>query len=116
MLLATGIIPVVPGLDPIALTGEIASSRGGPRGIRSLPRTTGITREIREGLGEARVPTLQLGRALHHWTHAPGYVAAVAAGQRRRHLDGTDAGEPDEAQRRHAREIIAQRAARRRTC
>ncbi len=80
-----------------------------------VPLATGITREIRDGLGETWVPTAQLSRALHYWTHAPGYLAAIAAGQRRRHLDGTDAGEPDEAQQQHAREIIAQRAARRRT-
>ncbi len=80
-----------------------------------VPLAAGIAREIRDGFGEARVPTAQLGRALHHWTHAPGYLEAVAAGQQRLHLDGTDAGEPDEAQRQHAREVIAQRAARRRT-
>jgi ProQ/FINO family len=78
-----------------------------------VPLAVGIEREIRAGLGEvARVPAMRLGRALHYWTHAPGYLEAVAAGQRRRHLDGTDAGEPDEAQRRYAREVIAQRTAR----
>ena len=80
-----------------------------------VPLAVGIKREIREGLGEARIPAAHLDRALHHWTHGPVYLAAVAAGQRRRHLDGTDAGEPDEAQREHARETLAQRAARRRS-
>lgn len=83
-----------------------------------VPLAVGVTHEIRAGLGEARVgearvSRMQLGRALRFWTRAPGYLAAVAAGQRRRHLDGTDAGEPDEAQRQHAREILAQRAVRR---
>ena len=78
-----------------------------------VPLAAGIAREIREGLGETWVPTAQLSRALYFWTHAPDYLDAVVAGQRRRHLDGTDAGEPDEAQQQHAREIIAQRAARR---
>jgi sRNA-binding protein len=78
-----------------------------------VPLATGIEREIRAGLGETRVPSMRLGRALHYWMHGPGYLAAIAAGRRRLHLDGTDAGEPDEAQRQHAREIIAQRAARR---
>ena len=81
-----------------------------------VPLAQGIQHEIREGLGEARVPTVQLRRALHYWTHGPRYLAAVAAGQRRRHLDGTDAGEPNEAQREHARETLAQRAARRQLC
>ena len=81
-----------------------------------VPLAVGVKHEIREGLDEAGVPVAHLERALHHWTHRPVYLAAVAAGQRRRHLDGTDAGEPDEAQREHARETLAQRAARRRTC
>ena len=81
-----------------------------------VPLAAGIAREIRQRLGEARVPAMQLGRALHRWTHAPGYLEAVVAGQRRRHLDGTDAGEPDEAQRQHAREVIAQRTSQPRTC
>ena len=80
-----------------------------------VPLAVGIEREIREGLGEERVPSARLGRALHYWTHGPRYLAAVAAGQRRRHLDGTDAGEPDEAQRDHARETFAQRAGQRTT-
>ena len=79
-----------------------------------VPLAVGIEREIREGLGEARVPSARLGRALHYWTNGPRYLAAVAAGQRRRHLDGTDAGEPDEAHREYARETLAQRAARHR--
>ena len=80
-----------------------------------VPLAVGIEREIREGLREERVPSARLGRALHYWTHGPRYLAAVAAGQRRRHLDGTDAGEPDEAQRDHARETFAQRAGQRTT-
>ena len=80
-----------------------------------VPLAVGIRREIRESLGEARVPAAHLDRALHHWTHGPRYLAAVAAGQRRRHLDGTDAGEPDEAQRDHARETFAGRAGQRTT-
>ena len=79
------------------------------------PLAVGIEREIKEGLGETRVPAARLGRALHYWTHGPRYLAAVAAGQRRQHLDGTDAGEPDEAQREHARETFAQRAGQRTT-
>ena len=53
----------------------------------NLPLAVGIEREIREGLREERVPSARLGRALHYWTHGPRYLAAVAAGQRRRHLD-----------------------------
>ena len=77
----------------------------------TVPLAVGIQHEIREGLAEAGVPSLRLRRALQYWTQGTGYLAAVAAGRRRRHLDGTDAGEPDEAHREHARETLAQRAA-----
>ena len=80
-----------------------------------VPLALGIQHEIRAGLEEAGVPSLRLRQALQHWTQGTGYLAAVAAGQRRRHLDGTDAGEPDEAQREHARETFAQRAGQRTT-
>ena len=76
-----------------------------------VPLALGIQHEIKASLEEAGVPSLRLRRALQHWTQGTGYLAAVAAGQRRRHLDGTDAGEPDEAHREHARAILAQRAA-----
>ncbi len=56
-------------------------------------------------------PTAGLSRALHYWTNAPGYLAAVAAGEVRRNLDGTEAGAPDEAQRQFATETMEQRAA-----
>jgi len=64
-----------------------------------VPLATGIARAIRAELGYVEVPTAGLGRALYYWTNAPGYLAAVAAGEVRRNLDGTEAGAPDEAQR-----------------
>ena len=76
-----------------------------------VPLATGIARAIRAELGDVEVPTAGLGRALHYWTNAPGYLAAVAAGEVRRNLDGTEAGAPDEAQRRFAAETMEQRAA-----
>ncbi len=76
-----------------------------------VPLATGIARAIRAEMGCVEAPTAGLGRALHHWTNAPGYLTAVAAGETRRNLDGTEAGAPDEAQRRFAAEAIGQRAA-----
>ena len=76
-----------------------------------VPLAVGIQHEIKASLEEVGVPAVGLGQALKHWTQGTGYLAAVAAGQRRRHLDGTDAGEPDETHREHARAILAQRAA-----
>jgi len=76
-----------------------------------MPLATGIARAIRAELGDVEVPTAGLSRALHYWTNAPGYLAAVAAGEVRRNLDGTEAGAPDEAQRQFATETMEQRAA-----
>jgi len=76
-----------------------------------VPLATGIARAIRAEVGYVEVPTAGLGRALHYWTNAPGYLTAVAAGGVRRNLDGTEAGAPDEAQRRFAVETMKQRAA-----
>jgi len=76
-----------------------------------VPLATGIARAIRAELGDVEVATAGLGRALHYWMNAPGYLAAVAAGEMRRNLDGTEAGAPDEAQRQFATEIMEQRAA-----
>ena len=36
------------------------------------------------------VPTAGLGRALHYWTNAPGYLTTVAAGETRRNLYKTE--------------------------
>lgn len=76
-----------------------------------VPLAVGVMRAIRAELGEAPVPTAGMSRALHYWTNAPGYLAAIAAGEARRNLDGTEAGVPDEAQRRFASEALDQRAA-----
>jgi len=76
-----------------------------------VPLATGIARSIRAEVGYVEAPTAGLGRALHYWTNAPGYLTAVAAGETRRNLDGTEAGAPDEAQRRFAAETMEQRAA-----
>lgn len=76
-----------------------------------VPLAVGVTRAIRAELGEGSVPTAAMSRALHYWTNAPGYLAAIEAGEARRNLDGTEAAVPDEAQRRFASETLEQRAA-----
>ena len=80
-----------------------------------VPLAVGVTRAIRAELGEGSVPVAGLSRALHYWTNAPGYLAAIAAGEARRNLDGTEAGVPDEAQRRFAGETMERHAARQAT-
>ncbi len=76
-----------------------------------VPLAVGVTRAIRAELGEGLVPVAGLSRALHYWTNASDYLAAIAVGEVRRNLDGTEAGAPDEAQRRFASESMERRAA-----
>ena len=76
-----------------------------------VPLAIGIERKIQQALGEARFSKLRLRRALHCWTRRTGYLAAIAEGRRRQDLDGSDAGEPEEAHRVHAREMVAERRA-----
>lgn len=80
-----------------------------------VPLAVGVMRAIRAELGEGSVPVAGLSRALHYWTNAPSYLAAIAAGEVRRNLDGTEAGLPEEAQRRFASETLERHAARRAT-
>lgn len=80
-----------------------------------VPLAVGVMRAIRAELGEGTVPMAGLSRALHYWTNAPGYLAAIAAGKARRDLDSTEAGVPDEAQRQFAGETMERHAARQAT-
>lgn len=78
-----------------------------------VPLAIGIERRIQQALGEARFPKMRLRRALHCWTRRTGYLAALTEGQHRQDLDGADAGEPEEVHRAYARELIAERQAKR---
>jgi len=78
-----------------------------------VPLAIGIERKIQQFLGDARISKMRLRRALHCWTRRTGYLAAIAEGRCRQDLDGSDAGEPEEAHRAYARELIAERLAKR---
>lgn len=78
-----------------------------------VPLAIGIERKIQQSLGDTRLPKVRLRRALHCWTHRTGYLAVVAEGRCRQDLDGSDAGEPEEAHRTYARELVAERRAKR---
>ncbi len=74
-----------------------------------IPLAKGIKKVIAAEMGSAAPPHQVLGRALGYWTRSRAYLEAVAAGTRRVALDGSDAGEPTEDERQHAREMLAQR-------
>jgi sRNA-binding protein len=49
----------------------------------------------------------------HRWTMQGAYLRALARGEMRRNLDGSEAGLPDESARQHAQKILDERVARR---
>lgn len=58
-------------------------------------------------------PSAWPSRVSHRWGNRPAYLAAVAAGGMRRHLDDTEAGVPDGAERAVAAETPRRRTPRR---
>lgn len=78
-----------------------------------VPLAKGINKMIAAEMGSAALPRQVLGRALSYWTQGRAYLEAVAAGTRRVALNGSEAGEPTEDERQHAREVLAQREAQR---
>jgi sRNA-binding protein len=59
-----------------------------------LPLAIGVNKPLAEALGKLRAK-----RLLEWWTRHPAYKAAVAAGGKRYHLDGAEAGEVSEEHR-----------------
>jgi sRNA-binding protein len=52
------------------------------------------------------------GLAIHSWTMHGAYLRAMARGETRRNLDGSEAGVPDDAAREFAQKVLDERAAR----
>ena len=77
--------------------------------IDSVPLAIGITRAIRAELGAGVVSSAALSSAMNHWTRRSVYLEAIAAGEMRRNLDGTDAGVPEPSHRQSASEALEQR-------
>jgi sRNA-binding protein len=72
-------------------------------GRPDVPLAIGIHRQIRAVIRHGRKTREAV---LHHWTHTPAYLAAIAAGVQRRSLDGSLAGEPTDAERASAGERL----------
>jgi sRNA-binding protein len=62
---------------------------------------------IADGTGYRRKT---LGVTFHVWTVQSAYLRAVARGDMRRNLDGSEAGAPDDASRSRAQMLLAERA------
>ena len=79
-----------------------------------VPLAVGVAGKIRTAL-HAEGNTLDrkaMGVTVHRWTMQGAYLRAIARGEMRRNLDGSEAGVPDEAARQHAQKLLDERAAR----
>ena len=54
----------------------------------------------------------EVSRTIRLWTWQSGYLRAVARGEMRRNLDGSEAGLPDDVSRQEAQRVLDARAAR----
>ena len=69
--------------------------------VPRVPLAVGVRERILEAAG-GDIDGQALGLFLAWWTQRSDYLDAIAHGEPRRNLDGSPAGEPDEAQRRQA--------------
>jgi sRNA-binding protein len=73
-----------------------------------VPLAIGARQAIRAELRN-EIPAQALHFAMRFWTSQDEYLAAVAAGEARRNLDGSIAGEVDARHREQAAEALAKR-------
>jgi sRNA-binding protein len=78
-----------------------------------VPLAIGISRDIKATL---RAEGTAIGHksitvTLRRWTTRGPYLRAVARGEMRRNLDGSEAGVPDDAARQYAQRLLEERAA-----
>jgi len=76
-----------------------------------MPLAVGIDRQLHPWLGELGASWQTLRRTLMWWTSRPAYWAALARGEIRRNLDGSQALAPSEGERQHAEKQLQQREA-----
>jgi sRNA-binding protein len=84
---------------------------------KPVPLAVGITGQIKAALlAEGKLVEARdrkgIGVSLHSWTAKSAYLRAMARGDARRNLDGSEAGFPDEDARDHAQKLLDERAVR----
>jgi len=82
---------------------------------KPVPLAVGFSGQMKAALrAEGKAIDRKLfGIAIRRWTMHGAYLRAVARGEMRRNLDGTEAGVPDDAARQDAQKLLNERAARR---
>jgi sRNA-binding protein len=81
---------------------------------KPVPLAVGITGHIKAALRAEGVAMdrKSMGVTIYRWSMLGTYLRAVARGEMRRNLDGSEAGVPDEAARQQAQQVLDDRAAR----
>lgn len=82
---------------------------------KPVPLAVGFSGQIKAALRAEGKPMdrKSVGVAIHRWTMQGAYLRALARGEMRRNLDGSEAGLPDDAARQEAQKLLDERAARR---
>ena len=82
---------------------------------KPVPLAAGITRQIKEALFADGISFegKKMGMANYLWTAQGTYLRAMASGEMRRNLDGSEAGVPDDAARDQAQKMLDALVARR---
>ncbi|HUB50104.1 MAG TPA: ProQ/FINO family protein [Acetobacteraceae bacterium] len=80
---------------------------------KPAPLAAGFSGQIKAAVRADGKPVdrKMLSLAIYLWTHQSAYLRAVARGEMRRNLDGSDANIPDDAARQEAQKLLDARAA-----
>ena len=81
---------------------------------KAVPLAVGFSGQIKAALRAEGNPVdrKRLSMAIHLWTRQSAYLRAVAHGEMRRNLDGSEAGLPDDAARQEAQRLLDKRVER----
>jgi sRNA-binding protein len=80
---------------------------------KAVPLAVGFSGQIKAAVRAEGKPVdrKMLSLAIYLWTHQSAYLRAVARGEMRRNLDGSDADIPDDTARQEAQRLLDARAA-----
>ena len=81
---------------------------------KAVPLAAGFSGQIKAALRAEDRPMDRktVSMAIHLWTRQSAYLRAVARGEMRRNLDGSEAGLPDDAACQEAQRLLDERATR----
>jgi len=81
---------------------------------KPVPLAVGISGQIKAAAraNDKTYDRKALGMSIHLWTMQSAYLRALARGEMRRNLDGSEAGVPDEAAQQEAQKLLDERAER----